>query len=240
MARIKNMWQQLELACAGLAFLFVLSACSSVDPQYDDNIADPDRRLEMFLAQYEEARQGTLREKIYEEENHVLVDAGLLRSRIQGMCFEFPNHVPSYMANAVLSYYDDHDLPTAQYYLDTLFGLQPIHPRAAMLRARIASEEGNLPLARTLLDEQIMLTPNHAGLREERAMVYSLLGEQENALAELDLAERFGAPAWRIAYHRGLVKEGLGESAAAAEQYQLCLDANPAYLPAANRLSALR
>ncbi|MFH0944876.1 MAG: hypothetical protein V2A76_06730 [Planctomycetota bacterium] len=240
MARIKKMWQQLKLVCPGLVFLFLLSACSSIDPQHDDNIADPDDRLELFLRQYEEARQGELREKIYEEENHVLVDTGLLRSRIEGMCFEFPNHVPSYMANAVLSYYDEHDGPKAQSYLDALFRLQPVHPRAAMLRARIASEEGNLPMARTLLDEQIMLTPNHAGLREQRAMVLTLMGEHESALSELDLAERFGAPAWRVAYHRGLVREGLGQQDAAAEQYELCLEANPAWVPAANRLSALR
>lgn len=217
-----------------------LGACDTLDPQWEDNIADPDDRLEMYLTGYEEARRGTMREKIYEEDEHVLVDVGLLRSKIDEMCFEFPGHVPSWMANAVISYYDDHDKERAQSYLDALFRLQPVHPKAAMLRARIASEEGNLQLARHLLDNQIKLTPNHGGLREVRAMVQSLMGAQEEALADLELAERFGAPAWRVAYHRGLVHEELGETDAAADAYERALAENPAYVPAANRLSALR
>ena len=50
-----------------------------------------------------------------------------------------------------------------------------------MLRARIAAEEGNLPLARTLLAEQIRLTPNHSGLREQRAMVFTSTGSRERS-----------------------------------------------------------
>ena len=234
------MRKQRMVVWLGLVSVLLCGACSTLDPQYDDNIADPDARLEMFLGQYEQARRGSLREKIYQAENHVIVDVGLVRSRIEEMCFKFPDHVPSYLANAVLSYYDQHDRAKAQSYLDALFRLQPVHPRAGMLRARIAVEEGNLPLARTLLAEQVMLTPNHSGLREQRAMVFSLEGEHEQALQELNLAERFGAPVWRVAYHRGLVREDQGQPDAAAEQYELCLEANPAWVAAHNRLSALR
>lgn len=226
--------------CGALLALLLLPACGLIDPKRDDDVADPDRRLERYLEEYEQARLGELREKIYEEEEHVLVDTGLLRSRIDEMCFLFPHHAPSFMANAVLAYYDDKDRERAQVYLDQLLRLEPVHPQAAMLRARIACEEGNLPLGRTLLDEQIRLTPDHAGLRETSAMVHGLMNHPDAALEDLDLAERFGAPVWRIAYHRGLVYEDLGQHDAAAEQYAAALAANPAFAKAQSRLAALR
>jgi tetratricopeptide (TPR) repeat protein len=208
-----------------LALVLALSLSCTTDPWERNECANADGDLAAYLAQLDEARQD--KEGVEEA-----------RWNIQQLAVRCPAHVPTKMANAVLSY-EDGNRALAVQFLDGLFSLEPSHPEAAILRGRIALDDGNLRFARKLFDQQIRYRPDHAGLRESFAGVLYLLGEYEPARQALDSAGRLGAPPWRIAYHLGLVEEAEGNKAAAARYYQDCLEENPSFGPARSRLIGL-
>jgi tetratricopeptide (TPR) repeat protein len=143
------------------------------------------------------------------------------------------------MANAVIAY-DEKRTVDAQQFLDLILGQGRTYPDAAVLRGEIAIEEGNVPYALRMLEEQIGLAPAHAGLRETHAAALYVDGRMAEARNELALAERLGAPRWRIAYHRGLIEEAAGRRDQAATYYMEAVTGNPSFEPAASRLKALR
>jgi hypothetical protein len=57
-----------------------------------------------------------------------------------------------------------------------------------VLRAQIALEEGNVPFARRLLEQEIMLVPDHAGLHEVHAATLFVDRRLDEARAELTRA----------------------------------------------------
>jgi tetratricopeptide (TPR) repeat protein len=142
------------------------------------------------------------------------------------------------MVNAVLAY-DEKQFVKSQQLLDSLFSLRAVHPEAAVLRARLALDEGNTPFALRYLEQQIQLSPDHAGLRELHASTLYSVGRLDDARASLTVAERLGAPNWRIAYGRGLIEESAGNSAEARVYYEAALRARPGWGPAEARLRAL-
>lgn len=165
-------------------------------------------------------------------------DCGRITLELRRLAGEFPNEASVLLANAVVV----HDAGTpsrAQAYLDAALRVQPGYPEAAILRSRIASEEGNLPFARRLLRESIELSPDHSGLREAAASVAYLTGDLPEARRQLRAAERVGAPHWRVAYHRGLVAEAADEPKAAAAHYRRSLGLRPGYERARSRLAGL-
>lgn len=162
-----------------------------------------------------------------------------LRLELERLSLVCRDHAPTLMANAVISY-DEHRVDRAQQYLDRVLSLPQNYPDAAILRARIAVEEGNLPYARHLLEQRIKLSPDHAGLRETYGATLYLARQLESAARELTLAGALGAPYWRIAYHLGLVKEAEGFMDEAVEHYTQSLQAYPGWAPAQSRLNALR
>jgi tetratricopeptide (TPR) repeat protein len=97
-----------------------------------------------------------------------------------------------------------------------------------------------LPSAKRLLEEQVHLTPDHAGLRESYSAVLFLEGDLSGANKELDAAERLGAPAWRVAFNRGLIAEKAGDGRKALQQYEVAAAANPDFKPAQSRLAGNR
>lgn len=107
----------------------------------------------------------------------------------------------------------------ALYYLDRLLDYDHPRPEAAILAARLAMEEGNIQRAESLLRAQKRVTPMHPVLHETLAAVFYLKHEPEQGFAALAAAEQLGAPAWRLAYHRGLLFELSNNEAAACEQY---------------------
>lgn len=165
-------------------------------------------------------------------------DCARIQLELRRLAVEFPENPAVLFASAVVSYEAGH-ADRAQAYLDSLRRVRPIHPEAAMLRARIAIGEGNLPFARRLLREAMEFSPDHHGLREALASAEFLAGDYEAARRELRAAERLGAPAWRIAYHRGLVEEALGGAEAAATQYRLALQEKPDFDRAWRRYAGL-
>jgi len=162
-----------------------------------------------------------------------------LRREIQRLALVCPSHPSTLMANAILAY-DDHQPVVAQQFLDRILAQPQTYPDGAALRARIALEEGNLPFAHRLLEQQIRVAPDHAGLREAYGAVFFLEGQLQEASEQLVMAAALGAPGWRIAYHLGLIDEALGRTDEARRHFTESLAGNPAWGPAQSHLNGLR
>jgi tetratricopeptide (TPR) repeat protein len=160
------------------------------------------------------------------------------RREIERLAIVCSGHLPTLMANAVIAY-DARQLAKAQQFLDQVFEQRTVQPDAAVLRARIAVEEGNLPFARRFLDQQIKLAPAHAGLRETLGAALYLSGQMADAQRELAMAAELGAPRWRIAYHLGLIEEAGGRAEDARRLYGEAVAGNPEFAPAQARLKGL-
>ena len=90
-----------------------------------------------------------------------------------------------------------------------------------------------------MLEEQVELAPDVPELREALASVHYLLGDFDEARRELRVAERLGAPAWRVAYNRGLLEEAEGYPDRAIEWYRDALAERPGWDKARSRLRGL-
>jgi tetratricopeptide (TPR) repeat protein len=161
-----------------------------------------------------------------------------LRLSIERQSMLCPAHGPTKMVSAVLAY-DAGETAKAQQFLDAIFERPHSDPDAAILRARIAIDDGNLRFAQRFVMEQIRLAPDHAGLREMHAGTLFLSHELEAAQHELVAAKNLGAPAWRVAYHLGLIEESLAQPELARQRYAEALQGNPDFAPARSRLNAL-
>jgi len=162
-----------------------------------------------------------------------------LRHEIERLTYVCPNHSPALMANAILAY-DARNPVKAQQLLDSLLAIPTLHPDAAVLRGRIALEEGNVPFALHFLEEQMRLSADHAGLRETYAAALYVAGRFEEARTYLMQAANLGAPPWRVAYHRGLLEEAAGAPLAALVQYDQALKLKPDWSLPAARAKGLR
>ncbi|MFK7895270.1 MAG: tetratricopeptide repeat protein [Myxococcota bacterium] len=195
-------------------------------------------RLGPLLESWERAKRqdGGCEQRRPQETPHV--DCDKISLAIERLAVEFPRDADVLLAAAAATF-DRHKNEDALKTLDVLRSIQPIHPDAAVLRARIAIDEGNLRFAHRLLEEQRELTPDHSGLWELLAAVAYLEEEYAQADRGLDIAARLGAPPWRIAYHRGLVAESTLRLKQAEAEYATCLRAEPDFAPARSRLRAL-
>lgn len=162
-----------------------------------------------------------------------------LRYEVERLATRHPNHVPSQVAAAAIAL-DGGDRMRAQAYADRALALAPADVEARTLRVRIAVADGATELARRLVDDGLRARPDAAALYESSAWLHQIDGEAEAALVALTLAERLGAPAWRVAFHRGLVEEQRGDDAAAERHYRAALDADAGCEAAAHRLAGLR
>jgi predicted Zn-dependent protease len=208
------------------------SCAKSILTQYECH--HPDHLFRAWLERFEESRA----RGCFSSSPGSPMCTGLLRE-IEHLSAICPGHPPTLLAGAIVAY-EARQLVKAQHFLDQIFEHPVIHPDAATLRARIAIEEGNLPFARRLVEEQIQLTPDHAGLREVHGAALYLSGRLDEARRELQAALAFGAPEWRVAYHLGLVEESAGNIPAAIVQYTAALSRNPGWRAAQSRLNALR
>lgn len=200
--------------------------------------SDPGVRLEALLEEWREMRSLGLRCEDSGRHDDAVVDCGRLRNEIEAALVEFPNDVELLFAGAVLAQ-EASESEQAQALLDTLLSRAPGNARAAILRSQIALEDGNLAFALRLLDRSIELQPADPGLRESRAAVAYLERDWPRARRELTAAERLGAPAWRVAYHRALVAEAVGEWKIAASAYRAAIEARPEWSAPYERLRGL-
>jgi tetratricopeptide (TPR) repeat protein len=213
-----------------------VTGCAAHSPLLHQQCYDADVQLAEILRPLEELRArgciaGTSRAAGSECDH--------LEAEIARLAVVCPGHAPTLMANAVIAY-DEHRPQDSQQYLDRILSQLRPYPDAAVLRAQIALEEGNVPFARRLVEQQLMLVPDHAGLHEVHAATFFVDRRLEDARAELTRAGALGAPRWRVAYHLGMIEELSGRPDQAARLYMEALQGNPAFTAADSRLRALR
>ena len=219
----------------GIVVWIAVTGCAVHSPLLHQQCYDPDVQLADVLRELEEHRakgcsSGT--SPAGSECDH-------LEAEIARLAVVCPGHAPTLMANAVIAY-DEHRPQDSQQYLDLILSQPRPYPDAAVLRAQIALEEGNVPFARRLVEQEIMLVPDHAGLHEVRAATFFVDRRLDDARAELVRAGALGAPRWRVAYHLGMIEELSGHPDQAARLYMEALQGNPAFTAADSRLRALR
>jgi len=213
-----------------------VSGCATHSPLLHQQCYDADVQLAEVLRPLEELRA---RGCIAGTSRAAGSECDRLEADIARLAVVCPGHAPTLMANAVIAY-DEHRPQDSQQYLDLILSQPRPYPDAAVLRAQIALEEGNVPFARRLVAQEIMLVPDHAGLHEVYAATLFVDRRLEEARAELTRAGALGAPRWRVAYHLGMIEELSGHAAEAERLYMEALQGNPAYTPADSRLRALR
>ena len=219
-----------------LAWCLIASGCATADPVLRQACYDPDAQLAAVLQPLEEARANGCHATTAKTGES---DCARLRTELDRLALVCQGHAPTLMANAVFAYEENQPV-LAQQLLDQVLAQPRSYPDAAVLRARIAVEEGNLPFARRLLEQNIRLAPDHAELHETYGATLYLEGQLPEATRELLAARTLGAPGWRIAYHLGLVDEAAGRIDDAIARYTESVTANPEWAPARSRLNALR
>lgn len=229
MSRVPNVSRQLSTGVVWLA----MTGCATHSPLLHQQCYDADAQLAHVLQPFEArgCSVGTSRASADECDR--------LQAEIARLAVVCPGHAPTLMANAVIAY-DEHRPNESQQFLDLILSQPRPFPDAAVLRAQIALEEGNVPFARRLVEQQLMLVPDHAGLHEVRAATFFVERRLDDARAELARAGALGAPRWRIAYHLGMIEELSGHPDEAARLYMEALQGNPAFTAADSRLRALR
>ena len=215
----------------------VTSACATTSPLVRQECYNPDAQLARLLQPFESLRANGC--VVAGDVQRGGSECERLRREIERLAVVCPTHVPTLMANAVIAY-DEHRTAQSQQLLDQILAQPRSYPDAAILRAQVAIEEGNVPFALRLLEERIRLAPDHSGLHETYAAALYLDGKLPEARGELTMAGALGAPRWRIAYHLGLVEEASGRRDEASRYYSEAVEANPAFEPAKSRLKALR
>ncbi len=197
---------------------------------------DPGWRLAQLLSQIEATQAAG--SECYDADVSPTTDCERLLAGLELLALEHPRHLPTLLANAYVAHQTDQN-DKALSYLNLLFGVEPAHADAAVLRGQISIEAGNLPFAIRFLREQAAIDPAHPELRETLAAAYYLSGDMERARASLEAAERLGAPRWRVCYHLGLVAESAGDALTAEDYYRRTLDERPGFEPARSRLTGL-
>lgn len=227
---------RLSQLCLLLGPVLLAASCASANGfGVREQSCDVDERLDELLEAWECARDGDCNQN----QGHIVIDCDRAQNELERLAFEFPKHVPTLMANAVVAY-ESSDAIKAVQYLDAVFAVQDVHAEAAILRSRLAVEAGNLPFAVRLIERHVRYQPDSAELREAHAAALYMAGEYASADQSLSVAERLGAPAWRVAFHRGLIAESRGEARDAERHYQDALRANPEAQNARSRLDGLR
>ncbi len=212
---------------------FGTGACAARSLTTTQECLNPDAALRLTIQRLEAAHASGCR-----EDGRGVSSCVAPQLSVERLALVCPTHGPTLFANAVLAD-EAHETAKAQQLLDRVLALPDASPDAAALRARIAMDEGNLPFARRFLAEQIKRSPDHAGLREANSAVLYLSGKIDEARLELLVALAMGAPAWRVAYHQGLVEEAAKREDIAVTYYREAVAKNPDYLPARSRLNAI-
>ena len=220
---------------AAFAAAVLAGACASAPPVARQQCYNPDAQLASLLQPLETLQAKGCDPGVGARES----ECERLRREIARLAVVCPAHAPTLMANAVIAY-DDRRPADAQQFLDLILSQPRSYPDAAALRGQIAIEEGNVPFAMRLLEDQLRLAPDHAGLHETHAAALYVSGSLGDARSELALAEALGAPRWRIAYHLGLIEEASGRRDEAVRYYTEAVAGNPQFRPAEARLRALR
>ena len=186
---------------------------------------DPDREIEAILEAMDEELGAR--------------EVRALRRRAEDIVMRTPRHARALSTAGILAYEDD-DPENAQVLLDRALEIDSTVPGAAVTRARVAIDQGNLRLATRVLGDAARRSPADPLVRETLAGVLFMEGRFDESMTRIDQAEALGAPAWRVAFHRGLIQESLGRWDAAEAQYELALEHCPDDPATQERLTGLR
>jgi len=236
MTQFTNLFRVAAFLC--LLCLLLLTGCSRAirkSVAFPSNCIDLEAKLNAALTTLEEGNLDPRKCQVGSIAD-ICEDS---RREIERIATQCPSSGSAQYAGAILAF-DRRELAKAQQLLDALLSNGGIHPDAAALRARIALEEGNVPYAIRFLSGQVRLAPADYRLRETLASAYYLARRWQEATNELQAAETLGAPAWRVAYHSGLILEANGSTDLAIRQFEKVLVERPGYRPAADRILALR
>lgn len=210
---------------------FSLTSCSTVaDPErillnLPDH-AGPDQALRTYMEAYQNAKKEGR-------------DTMPVRREIEKLADRYPYFVLIWEANARLAY-NHGELQKARRFLDVVYQMDRNRPEAAVLRSRLAMSDGNLTLARQILQDQIKLAPDHAGLQETLSAVFYFEKKYDQAEEALRLAFKFGGDRTRLNYHRGLIEEARGHTDKAIKHYEEALKGPQSFELAKPRLAALK
>lgn len=215
----------------------LMGACTSMDRQRD-LYPDPNVRLNHLLALYANAsEEGDGCKEIWKAD-HAITDCQRIQKEVERLYTENTLNPRIIMANATMNY-EAGKRDKAQFLLDQVLDQYGAHPDAAVMRAHLAMEEGNAKFAIEMLERQIMLRPDHYGLREAQGAAYYLLGEFKRSRSVLGVAGRLGAPGWRLSYHHGLMCESEKKWEQACRLYATALEQKYDFMPARARLTGL-
>ena len=210
----------------------LLTACSSTQ-----TVApyEPDQQLNNLLAQHHISAGSGLE---CHQQPQQRVDCHALANQLGALTLRYPHHSEINLI-AALVYFQTGRTIDSQQLLDKVLSQAKPMPEAAILRSRIALQEGNINLARTLLNRQLQLVPDHPELYASLASTYYLEGRYEQSQSMLQTADRLGAPAWRTSYHLALVHEAQQHWPTACQYYVQTLNRQPAHAKSLSRLLAL-
>lgn len=166
------------------------------------------------------------------------VDCERIQREVEKLNVIHPKNDRVLLTNAVMQV-EAGSLQKAQYTLDQLLAQPGVNPEAAVLRAKLAMQEGNTTLAREVLNRQITLAPARYELREALAATMYFEGDYAGATRQVQLARRFGAPGWRAAYHEGLLFEAGGQMEVACASFRESAELAPQETRALGRIIAL-
>lgn len=212
--------------------LMLINGCAStptVSPY------EPDKQLQALLEKHHIKRaEGITCQRSPQQH----VDCHTLASELGKLAITYPQHRDINFI-AALVYFQSGRIVDSQLLLDKVLSKQDSLPEAAILRSKIAMQEGNMNLARTLLNRQLQRVPDHPELYASLAATYYLEGRYEKSQHLLQTADRLGAPAWRSSYHLALVHEAQQHWATACQYYVQTLNRLPTHSQSLSRLLAL-
>ncbi len=227
------MWKQYLILTIAL-----LSGCGAMQQTRTEATENPRLRVDQALAHYQRTlATGNSCHTATRGWQDPVDCEGLLRE-VLALHAAYPYNERVAMLAALVAYQAGR-AEQSSYLLDQLLWGQRPRPEAAMLRSRIAMEEGNLNVAHTLLQTQLRLNPRHPGLHETLAAVHYLERNASAALDQLVLAEQLGSPNWQVAYHRGLVLEQQSRRDDACRQYLHAVTLRPDFSAAQSRLMGM-
>jgi tetratricopeptide (TPR) repeat protein len=224
-------------ACAILAGTLAAGGCRMA-PTERNQEGDPDARLASALSELDKARSSGRNNNTVASDESVIMDPESARLRFDNLAVEYPAHVPTLTMCALLSF-EAGEFEKSAAYADRALALQPEHNFAAILRARVALQEGNLPRARDVLSRQIAMTPESPYLHEMLASVHYFSGELAAAEQELRLAEHHGSEPARLAYLNGLLAEKRGNPDDAKKLFAKAVELDPGFEEAQSQLLGL-